>query len=156
MLAGTFRWLKFVDITSLVSSSAIRVIDLSYFGHYCVVFTLDLETLCSVELVEEQSESVKQCGYLLSGVRVGNVDRCLYGVEEDCTVWTFKNGDSDGRLDMFQADEKVKKMSYVGCLCRDVYISLMDMVQKLSLHYRRKPCFICIKTLFDYIRTKYN
>lgn len=30
----------------------------------------DLETLCSVELVEEQSESVKQCGYLLSGVRV--------------------------------------------------------------------------------------
>lgn len=103
-----------VDISSLVSSSAVRVIDLRHFAS--LLCGVDLETLCG-ELGEQSQgyESLRQCGYLLSGVR-GNVDGCLYGVDEDCrtTVWTYR--DSDGRLDSFQADEKLrkkKKISYV-------------------------------------------
>ncbi|CAH2078781.1 unnamed protein product, partial [Thlaspi arvense] len=117
-----------VDISSLVSSSAVRVIDLRFFAS--LLCGVDLETLCSGELAEQSQayESLKQCGYLLSGVR-GNVDKCLYAVEEDCrtTVWTYRNGDSDGRLDFFQPDEKLKKkkkkMSYVRRR-RDVFKTL--------------------------------
>lgn len=117
-----------VDISSLVSSSAVRVIDLRYFAS--LLCGVDLETLCSGELAEQSQayESLEQCGYLLSGAR-GNVDKCLYAVDEDCrtTVWTYKNGDSDGRLDSFQPDEKLKKkkkkISYVRRR-RDVYKTL--------------------------------
>ncbi|CAA7032387.1 unnamed protein product [Microthlaspi erraticum] len=120
-----------VDISSLVSSSAVRVIDLRYFAS--LLCGVDLETLCSGELAQQSQayESLKQCGYLLSGVR-GNVDKCLYAVEEDCrtTVWTYdKKGDSHGKLDSFQPDEKLKKkkkkkkMNYVRRR-RDVYKSL--------------------------------
>ncbi|KFK32176.1 hypothetical protein AALP_AA6G207600 [Arabis alpina] len=119
-----------VDISSLVSSSVVRVIDMRYF--VSLLCGVELETLCSSGLVEQSQgyESLEQCGYLLSGVR-GNVDKCLYGVEEDCrtTVWTYKNGDSsDGKLDSFQPDEKLKKkkkkksISYVRRR-RDVYKS---------------------------------
>ncbi|CAN8231663.1 unnamed protein product [Cochlearia groenlandica] len=114
-----------VDISSLVSSSSVRVIDLRYFAS--LLCGISLENLCSSESGgEEQSrvyESLKQCGYLLSGIR-GNVDKCLYAVDEDCrtTVWTYKEGDSHGKLDSFQANEKFKKkkLSYVRRR-RDVY-----------------------------------
>ncbi|CAH8276298.1 unnamed protein product [Arabidopsis lyrata] len=116
-----------VDISSLVSSSAVRVIDFRYFAS--LLCGVDLETLCSDDLAEQSQayELLKQCGYLLSGVR-GNVDKCLYAVDEDCrtTVWTYKNGDADGRLDSFQPDEKLKKkkkLSYVRRR-RDVYKTL--------------------------------
>lgn len=127
---GVYRYVSMadiVDISSLVSSSAVRVIDLRYFAS--LLCGVDLETLCSGELAEQSQayESLKQCGYLLSGVR-GNVDKCLYAVDEDCrtTVWTYKNGDTDGRLDSFQPDEKLKKkkkLSYVRRR-RDVYKTL--------------------------------
>ncbi|CAN1259022.1 O-fucosyltransferase 30 [Linum perenne] len=50
-------------------------------------------------------DSLRECGNVLSG-RNGNIDECLYAVNEDCrtTVWTYENGD-DGALDSFQADE---------------------------------------------------
>ncbi|CAH8386738.1 unnamed protein product [Eruca vesicaria subsp. sativa] len=115
-----------VDISSLVSSETVRVIDFRYFAS--LLCGVDLETFCG-ELGEESEayESLRRCGYLLSGVR-GNVDGCLYGVDDDCrtTVWTYRNGGSDGRLDSFQADEKVKKkkkLSYVRRR-RDVYKAL--------------------------------
>ncbi|ESQ55684.1 hypothetical protein EUTSA_v10024957mg [Eutrema salsugineum] len=116
-----------VDISSLVSSSAVRVIDLRFFAS--LLCGVDLETLCSGELSEQSQayESLKQCGYLLSGVR-GNVDKCLYAVDEDCrtTVWTYRNGDSDGKLDSFQPDEKLKKKKKISYVRRrrDVYKSL--------------------------------
>ncbi|AEE83890.1 O-fucosyltransferase family protein [Arabidopsis thaliana] len=116
-----------VDISSLVSSSAVRVIDFRYFASLqCGV---DLETLCTDDLAEQSQayESLKQCGYLLSGVR-GNVDKCLYAVDEDCrtTVWTYKNGEADGRLDSFQPDEKLKKKKKLSNVRRrrDVYKTL--------------------------------
>nr|ABD65093.1 hypothetical protein 31.t00055 [Brassica oleracea] len=116
-----------VDISSLVSSSAVRVIDFRYFAS--LLCGVDLETLCSGELAEQSQayESLRQCGYLLSGVR-GNVDGCLYGVDDDCrtTVWTYRNGGSDGRLDSFQADEKLKKKKKITYVRRrrDVYKAL--------------------------------
>lgn len=118
-----------VDISSLVSSSTVRVIDLRYF--VSLLCGVDMETLCSGKL-SEQSRSYKaleQCGSLLSGV-YGNVDKCLYAVDEDCrtTVWTYKNGDfnSDGRLDSFQPDEKLKKKKKISYVRRrrDVYKTL--------------------------------
>ncbi|CAN8274810.1 unnamed protein product [Cochlearia groenlandica] len=108
-----------VDISSLVSSSAVRVIDLRHFAS--LLCGVDLVTLCSGELDEHSRayESVKQCGYLLSGVS-GNVHRCLFAVDEDCrtTVWTYKNGDSDGRLDSFQPNEKLKKKKKIDYVRR--------------------------------------
>ncbi|KAJ0236781.1 O-fucosyltransferase 30 [Hirschfeldia incana] len=113
-----------VDISSLVSSSAVRVIDFRYFAS--LLCGVDLETLCSAEQ-SKAYESLRQCGYLLSGVR-GNVDGCLHGVEEDCrtTVWTYRNGGSDGRLDSFQPDEKLKKKKKISYVRRrkDVYKAL--------------------------------
>ncbi|KAF8084840.1 hypothetical protein N665_0697s0022 [Sinapis alba] len=80
-----------VDISSLVSSSAVRVIDFRYFAS--LLCGVDLETLCS-----------------------------------DCrtTVWTYRNGGSDGRLDSFQADEKLKKKKKITYVRRrqDVYKAL--------------------------------
>ncbi|KAJ7952541.1 O-fucosyltransferase family protein [Quillaja saponaria] len=70
---------------------------------------------------------LKQCGSLLSGL-IGNVDKCLYAVEEDCrtTVWTYQNGDKDGTLDSFQPDEQLKKKKKITYVRRrrDVYKTL--------------------------------
>ncbi|XP_010529970.1 PREDICTED: uncharacterized protein LOC104806667 isoform X2 [Tarenaya hassleriana] len=116
-----------VDISSLVSSSAVRVIDLRYFAS--LLCGVDLEILCSSELTEKSQayEALKQCGSLLSGIN-GNVDRCLYAVDEDCrtTVWTYKNVDSDGMLDSFQPDERLKKKKKISYVRRrkDVYKAL--------------------------------
>lgn len=72
-------------------------------------------------------DRLNQCGSILSGLD-GNVNKCLYAVDEDCrtTVWTYRNGDEDGVLDLFQPDEqlrKKKKISYVR-RHRDVYKTL--------------------------------
>ncbi|ESQ39884.1 hypothetical protein EUTSA_v10000864mg [Eutrema salsugineum] len=100
-----------VDISSLVSSSAVRVIDFRYFvSLFCGV---DMETLCSGKL-SEQSRSYKdleQCGSLLSGIH-GNVDKCLFVVDEDCRTTP------DEKL-----KKKKKKISFVRRR-RDVYKTL--------------------------------
>lgn len=90
---------------------------------------VDVDMACLNEL-DSQSylfDSLKQCGSVLSGIK-GNVDKCLYAVDEDCrtTVWTYQNGEEDGALDSFQADEqlkKKKKFSYVRRR-RDVFTAL--------------------------------
>ncbi|PKI41542.1 O-fucosyltransferase 30 isoform X2 [Punica granatum] len=79
----------------------------------------------TVELL--RSGRLKQCGYFLSGVD-GNVDNCLYTIEEDCrsTVWIYQREDEDGKLDVFQPDEQLKKKKNISYIRRrrDVYKTL--------------------------------
>ncbi|KAB2632431.1 hypothetical protein D8674_028678 [Pyrus ussuriensis x Pyrus communis] len=112
-----------VDISSLVSSSLVRVVDFRVFiSSWCSV---NVDFACYNELAAHASVlyRLKQCESLLSGMD-GDA-KCLYAVNEDCrtTVWTYQNGNEDGALDSFQPDEqlkKKKKISYVR-KCRDVY-----------------------------------
>ncbi|KAM7259642.1 hypothetical protein ACFE04_015383 [Oxalis oulophora] len=115
-----------IDISSLVSSSSIRVLDFRIFvSLWCGV---DIKLACSAGENAQSSlfDSLKQCGSRLSGLD-GNIGKCLYPVDDDCrtTVWTYKNGE-DGVLDSFQPDEefkKKKKILYVR-IRRDVYKTL--------------------------------
>lgn len=113
-----------VDISSLVSSSLIRTIDFRVFASlFC---GLSMDNACSSNFMTQTAllNSLKQCGSFLSGAH-GDVDKCLYAVEEDCrnTVWIYQKEDEDGKLDFFQPDEqlrKKKKISYIRRR-RDVY-----------------------------------
>lgn len=115
-----------VDLFSLVSSSRVRVIDFRVFvSIWC---GLDLGLACSASAPEAVllSRNFQQCRGLLSGLE-GNVQDCVFAVEDDCrtTVWTYGQGD-DGTLDAFQPDRelrKKKKISYVRRR-RDVYKAL--------------------------------
>ncbi|XVF52577.1 hypothetical protein PTKIN_Ptkin05aG0029500 [Pterospermum kingtungense] len=115
-----------IDISSLLSSSLVRAMDFRDFVSLWCGLNIDL--VCSNEVNARVSlDSIKKCGFLLSGVD-GNIDRCLFAVDEDCrtTVWTYQNDEEDGALDSFQADEqlkKKKKISYVRRR-RDVYKAL--------------------------------
>ncbi|XWS49705.1 hypothetical protein CRYUN_Cryun12cG0026200 [Craigia yunnanensis] len=116
-----------IDISSLLSSSFVRAIDFRVFvSLWC---DLNIDLVCSNELNARLSlvDSLKQCGSLLSGID-GNIDRCLFAVDEDCrtTVWTYQTDEVDRALDSFQPDEqlkKKKKFSYVRRR-RDVYKTL--------------------------------
>ncbi|MBA0609665.1 hypothetical protein Godav_021681 [Gossypium davidsonii] len=131
---GTFPSLRYVsmadiiDISSVLSSSHVRAIDFRVFvSSWC---GLDLDLACSKEPNTQPTyvvDSLKQCRSLLSGVD-GNIDRCLFAVDDDCrtTVWTYGNDEADGALDSFQPNEqlkKKKKISYVRRR-RDVYKTL--------------------------------
>ncbi|OMO52564.1 hypothetical protein COLO4_37119 [Corchorus olitorius] len=116
-----------IDISSLLSSSLVRAIDFRVFvSLWC---GLDMTVACSNELDSNQSmvDSLKQCGSLLSGLD-GNIDRCLFAVDEDCrtTVWMYQNDDVDGALDSFQPDEQLKKKKKISFVRRrkDVYKTL--------------------------------
>ncbi|XVF10875.1 hypothetical protein REPUB_Repub07fG0220900 [Reevesia pubescens] len=116
-----------IDISSLLSSSLVRATDFRVFvSLWC---GLNMDWACSNQLNAQlpMVDSLKQCGSLLSGIN-GNMDRCLFAVDEDCrtTVWTYQNDEEDGALDSFQSDEqlkKKKKISYVRRR-RDVYKTL--------------------------------
>ncbi|KAK4747428.1 hypothetical protein SAY87_014014 [Trapa incisa] len=117
-----------MDISSLVSSSLIRTVDFRAFASlFC---GLSMEDACSSSNSMTQAallNSLKQCGSFLSGAD-GNVNKCLYAVEEDCrnTVWIYQKEDEDGKLDVFQPDEqlrKKKKISYIRTR-RDVFKTL--------------------------------
>ncbi|OWM88358.1 hypothetical protein CDL15_Pgr003770 [Punica granatum] len=115
-----------VDISSLVSSSLIQTIDFRVFASlFC---GLNIEKACSDKSGETfLFNRLKQCGYFLSGVD-GNVDNCLYTIEEDCrsTVWIYQREDEDGKLDVFQPDEQLKKKKNISYIRRrrDVYKTL--------------------------------
>ncbi|KAJ4831602.1 O-fucosyltransferase 30 [Turnera subulata] len=114
-----------IDISSLLSH--VRVIDFRVFTSLWCSVNLDLACVTDLNAPSTLFDSLKQCGSVLSGFD-GNIDKCLYAVDEDCrtTVWTYKNGDEDGLLDSFQPDEqlkKKKKISYVRRR-RDVYKAL--------------------------------
>lgn len=108
---------EIIDLSKLVSGSDIRVIDFREFiSIWCGV---NIELACSKESNRQSSffETMRECGSLLSGNN-GNVNSCVYAVDEDCRtiVWTYGNDDEDGILDSFQPDEqlkKKKKISYV-------------------------------------------
>ncbi|XP_034214980.1 O-fucosyltransferase 30 isoform X2 [Prunus dulcis] len=115
-----------VDVSSLVSSSLVRVIDFRVFiSLWCNV---NVDFACYNELDKHASllERLKQCGSLLSGLN-GDV-KCLYAVNEDCrtTVWTYQSGNEDGALDSFQPDEQLKKKKKISYFRkrRDVYNTL--------------------------------
>ncbi|XP_057449323.1 O-fucosyltransferase 30 [Lotus japonicus] len=107
-----------IDISSLVSSSLVRVIDLRDFVSIWCGISLDLACSKDSKSQSTVSESLKQCGSLLAGVH-GSIGKCIYAVNEDCrsTVWTYHvDGHEDGMLDSFQPDEQLKqkrKISYV-------------------------------------------
>ncbi|KAK6157946.1 hypothetical protein DH2020_005260 [Rehmannia glutinosa] len=115
-----------IDLSSLVSASAVRFIDLRVFvSMWCGV---NLNLACGADSSKHSTflEKLKQCGLLLSGYD-GNVDTCLFASQEDCrtTVWTYQKND-DGAFDSFQADDELKKKRKISFLRKrkDVYNSL--------------------------------
>ncbi|KAH6784827.1 O-fucosyltransferase family protein [Perilla frutescens var. hirtella] len=98
-----------VDLSSLVSTSAVRFMDFRVFvSKWCDV-NLSLACTADSSIHSSLLERLRQCGSLLSGYD-GNVDACLFASQEDCrtTVWTYQT-DDDGVLDSFQADDELKK-----------------------------------------------
>ncbi|KAI4356754.1 hypothetical protein L6164_000747 [Bauhinia variegata] len=118
---------EIIDISSLVSSSLVRVIDLRDFVSIWCGFSLDLTCLTDSKEQSSISNHLTRCGSLLAGV-LDSADKCVYAVNEDCrtTVWTYHSGDKDGMLDSFQADEKLKSKKNITYVRRrrDVYKAL--------------------------------
>ncbi|KAF8380539.1 hypothetical protein HHK36_028026 [Tetracentron sinense] len=114
-----------VDISSL--SSMVQTIDFRVFASVWCGINRDLSCFDDLGIESSLFDSLRQCGSLLSGLN-GNVDRCLYALDEDCRtrVWTYQQNDEDGALDSFQPDEqlqKKKKIPYVR-IRRDVFKAL--------------------------------
>ncbi|XP_050376186.1 O-fucosyltransferase 30 [Argentina anserina] len=111
-----------VDISSLVSSPLVRVIDFRVFMSLWCNVKLDFACHTEFDAQPYLLDKLKECGSVLTGVK-GNA-KCVHAVSEDCrtTVWTYQNGKEDGALDSFQPDEKLKKkkIPYVRKR-RDVY-----------------------------------
>lgn len=116
-----------MDLSSLVHSSMLKVIDFRVFASLWCGVDIDLACLNEMNPPPSLFDSLKQCGLSLSGLN-GNLHNCIHATEEDCrtTVWTYQNGYEDSILDSFQPDEllkKKKKISYVRRR-RDVYKAL--------------------------------
>ncbi|MFS7997058.1 putative GDP-fucose protein O-fucosyltransferase [Helianthus anomalus] len=116
-----------IDLSSLVSDSAVQVIDFCYFASlFC---DIDVNVFCVKDTKMEDLllEKLKQCGSLLSGYS-GDVDDCVFAVQEDCrtTVWTYQKDGENGSLDSFQPDEQLKKKKKISFVRRrkDVYATL--------------------------------
>ncbi|KAK4269764.1 hypothetical protein QN277_022878 [Acacia crassicarpa] len=101
---------EIIDISSLVSSSLIRLIDLRDFVSIWCGINLNMVCSHNSKLQSSFSSSLKQCGSLLAGLH-GSLNKCVYAVDEDCrtTVWTYQSSDEDMMLDSFQPDEQLKK-----------------------------------------------
>ncbi|PWA57179.1 O-fucosyltransferase family protein [Artemisia annua] len=145
-----------IDISSLVSESAVRVID---FRHFVSLFCdVDINYFCSKGSKMDDSllEKLRQCGSVLSG-HIGAINECVYAVEEDCrtTVWTYQKDVENGALDSFQPDEELKRKKKISFVRRrkDVYEtlgprSIADSATVLSfgkayaLHTIKSP-FVC-------------
>ncbi|GKB57553.1 hypothetical protein Tco_0913739 [Tanacetum coccineum] len=116
-----------IDISSLVSESAVRVIDFRQFvSLFCDV---DINYFCSKGSKMDDSllEKLRQCGSVLSG-HIGDINECVYAVEEDCrtTVWTYQKDVENGALDSFQPDEEFKRKKKISFVRqrKDVYETL--------------------------------
>ncbi|KAK4267838.1 hypothetical protein QN277_024570 [Acacia crassicarpa] len=118
---------EIIDISPLVSSSLVRVIDLRDFVSIWCGISLDLACLNDSKVQSSFNFRQKQCGSLLAGVH-GSVDKCVYAVNDDCrtTVWTHHSGNEDGMLDSFQPNEQLKKKKNVTYIRRrrDVFKTL--------------------------------
>ncbi|GJY27092.1 hypothetical protein Tco_0401818 [Tanacetum coccineum] len=127
-----------IDISSLVSESAVRVID---FRHFVSLFCdVNINYFCSKGSKMDDSllEKLRQCGSVLSG-HIGDINECVYAVEEDCrtTVWTYQKDVENGALDSFQPDEEFKE-------AKKIKISFVRqrnrvMTQLGSFSYRAGP-----------------
>ncbi|XP_057743221.1 O-fucosyltransferase 30 isoform X1 [Arachis stenosperma] len=119
---------EIIDVSSLVSKSLVRVIDLRDFVSIWCGISLDSACLNDSTLQSSVSETLKQCGSLIAGLR-GSDNKCVHAIRNDCrtTVWIYdQGGGEDGTLDPFQPDEQLKKkknLSYVRKR-RDVFKSL--------------------------------
>ncbi|PHT58181.1 hypothetical protein CQW23_00544 [Capsicum baccatum] len=116
-----------VDLSPLVSDSTVRFVDFRAFvSSWCGI---NLDVICSKDqnIPSPLSESLWQCGSLLSGY-YGSFSGCLSALEEDCrtTVWTYQKDGEDGALDSFQPDDQLKKKKKISFIRRrkDVYKTL--------------------------------
>ncbi|XP_006355417.1 uncharacterized protein [Solanum tuberosum] len=116
-----------VDLSPLASYSTVRFIDFRAFvSSWCGV---NLDVICSKDqnIPSPLSESLRQCGSLLSGY-YGSFSGCLSALKEDCrtTVWTYKKDNEDGALDSFQPDDQLRKKKKISFIRRrkDVYKAL--------------------------------
>ncbi|XP_042500331.1 O-fucosyltransferase 30 [Macadamia integrifolia] len=115
-----------VDLASLGPSSTVKTIDFRVFASLWCGMKVDLSCFDVLKEGDPFLENLRKCGSLLSGMD-GNVDNCIYALDEDCrtTVWTYNEND-ENKLDSFQPDEhlrKKKKISYIRRR-RDVYKTL--------------------------------
>lgn len=99
-----------IDLSSLVSSSAVRFLDFRVFVLMWCGVNIDLACAGDSSTKSSFGEKLKQCGSLLSGYD-GNVDSCLVALQDDCrtTVWTYQRDYDEEVLDSFQADVELKK-----------------------------------------------
>ncbi|KAI4311638.1 hypothetical protein MLD38_036518 [Melastoma candidum] len=94
-----------VDVSSLVSSSTIRTIAFRVFASWwCGV---KIELACSNQSTSLEPlvfDRLKDCGSFLAGFG-GNVDGCLYAIDEDCrnTVWIYGKDEEDGNSEADRA-----------------------------------------------------
>lgn len=124
------RYVSMADIiglSSLISDSAVEVID---FRNFISLFCdIDLNYFCikSSRIEDSFLQKLSQCGSLLSGYNT-DLNDCVYAVEEDCrtTVWTYQKDGEDGVLDSFQPDEQLKKKKKISFIRRrkDVFRAL--------------------------------
>ncbi|XP_057976485.1 O-fucosyltransferase 30 isoform X2 [Malania oleifera] len=116
-----------IDLSSLKSSFKVQTMDFREFVSLWCGVNFDFTCFNGSSTQSSLFESLRQCGSLLSGLD-GNVDKCLYALDEDCrtTVWTYKKEDGDGLLDSFQPDEQLKKKKKILYVRRrrDVYRTL--------------------------------
>ncbi|KAM7531075.1 hypothetical protein LguiB_034485 [Lonicera macranthoides] len=116
-----------IDLSSVVSVSAVRVIDFRVFASIWCGVNIDFACSQDPNTQSSSSESLRKCGSLLSGYD-GNVNDCLYALDEDCrtTVWTYQKDREDNSLDLFQPDEQLKKKKKISFVRRrrDIYKAL--------------------------------
>ncbi|XP_059657601.1 O-fucosyltransferase 30 [Cornus florida] len=116
-----------IDLSSLVSDYAVRVIDFRVFVSTWCGVNMDFACFNDSKIQYSLFDTLKQCGSLLSGYN-GNVNNCLYALDEDCrtTVWTYQKGGEDGLPDLFQPDEQLKRKKKISYFRRrqDVYKTL--------------------------------
>ncbi|KOM27065.1 hypothetical protein LR48_Vigan393s000900 [Vigna angularis] len=128
---------EIVDITSLVSSSLVRVIDLRDFVSIWCGISLDLACVTDTKLHSSVSKSLNQCGSLLAGLH-GSIEKCIYAVNEDCrtTVWTYnEDGLGDGSCPKFRVvDPKDIRIS--------VWDHVIELVQSRSENHKYKLYFL--------------
>lgn len=116
-----------IDLSSVVSISAVRIMDFRIFASIWCDVSIDLA--CSKDSISQAYffETLRKCGSTLSGYD-GNIKGCLYAVDNDCrtTVWIYQKDGEDGSLDSFQPDEQLKKKRKISFVRRkrDVYKTL--------------------------------
>ncbi|XP_078433951.1 O-fucosyltransferase family protein [Wolffia australiana] len=114
-----------VDLSSLVSSSTVKIIDFRAF--VAALCGVNLNLVCAAAS-ERQSlpKEFNQCKDLLSRPDFG-AGHCSYGVEDDCrtTVWTYGQ-EHDDLLDQFQPGEELKRKKKIKFIRRrrDIFKAL--------------------------------